>query len=218
MNDIRKAYADWSTTYDSDDNPTRDLDRRVMRQLAPRTDGVHLLELGCGTGKNTTLLADHAASITALDFSPDMLAEARTKIDADHVTFLEHDLLDSWFAPDGPLDETSFDWVVANLVFEHIEDLAPVFERVASALTPGGHFFFSELHPYKQYAGSGAEFDDPSTGETVELSTFHHDISDFVHAAHTHDLRLAELDEWSDDPPAPRPPRLLTALFTKIEE
>ena len=54
---IRDAYTDWSTTYDSDRNLTRDLDQHVARQQLANLRCKSILELGCGTGKNTPLLA-----------------------------------------------------------------------------------------------------------------------------------------------------------------
>ena len=53
---IQDAYTRWSTTYDSDRNLTRDLDRRVTESTLADRNYQNILELGCGTGKNTALL------------------------------------------------------------------------------------------------------------------------------------------------------------------
>ena len=54
---VQAAYSHWSTSYDSVANPTRDLDQQVMRRLLDGKRFGHVLELGCGTGKNTPWLA-----------------------------------------------------------------------------------------------------------------------------------------------------------------
>ena len=53
---IQKAYNDWSETYDTDENLTRDLDQKVTRELLVNLHFNSILEIGCGTGKNTSFL------------------------------------------------------------------------------------------------------------------------------------------------------------------
>jgi ubiquinone/menaquinone biosynthesis C-methylase UbiE len=50
---IAGAYDKWSEQYDRDANVTRDLDGIVLRRAALRLTGRDVLEVGCGTGKNT---------------------------------------------------------------------------------------------------------------------------------------------------------------------
>jgi ubiquinone/menaquinone biosynthesis C-methylase UbiE len=74
---VHEAYDEWSATYDSDINLTRDLDQTVTRRTFK---GIHfhsILEIGCGTGKNTRLLSRIGGSVHAVDFSRGMLAVAR---------------------------------------------------------------------------------------------------------------------------------------------
>ena len=83
---VKEAYNLWSESYDADQNLTRDLDRQVMKQMLPWFKDLKIIEIGCGTGKNTVLLTETAQSIHALDFSEKMLAKAKQKISRD-VTF-----------------------------------------------------------------------------------------------------------------------------------
>ena len=78
--DIRDAYTHWSETYDQDHNLTRDLDQSVSRQLLSGSSYASILEIGCGTGKNTVWLAELGEQVLALDFSEGMLARARQKL------------------------------------------------------------------------------------------------------------------------------------------
>ena len=80
--DVAAAYDRWAGQYDDAPNATRDLDAAVVRRTPLRVDGRDVLELGCGTGKNTAWLAARARQVLALDFSPGMLAAARRRLDA----------------------------------------------------------------------------------------------------------------------------------------
>ena len=206
--EVADAYDRWSANYDTDVNATRDLDAAVLRNAPLLLVNQQVLELGCGTGKNTEWLASKARSVIALDFSPGMLARARERITTANVRFVAHDIRERL-----PFDAASVDIVVGNLVLEHVEDLAPVFAEVARVLVPGGQMFFCELHPYRQLRGGQAHFADPSTGDTIAVNAYRHTTSEYVNTAVAADLALVELGEWSD-PGAETgaPPRLLSLL------
>ena len=207
---IQDAYTRWSTTYDSDRNRTRDLDRRVTESTLGDRNCQNILELGCGTGKNTELLNRIARKVLALDFSPGMLQQAKTKLKTDHVFFVRADLTKPWPAKSG-----TFELVVCNLVLEHIEDLDPVFTQASQSLTAGGEFFVSELHPFRQYQGTQANFRNDQ--ETVEIDAFVHHLSDFTEAARKNGLSLESMNEWWHEEDLNKPPRLVSFLFKKRE-
>ena len=52
---IQDAYNDWAITYDFDRNLTRDLDQTVTKGTLANRRYHTILEVGCGTGKNTLL-------------------------------------------------------------------------------------------------------------------------------------------------------------------
>jgi len=54
-----------------------------------------------------------------------------------------------------PFADSSFDAVVACLVFEHIEDVDDAIAEVSRVLAPGGRFCFFLNHPLLQTPGSG---------------------------------------------------------------
>lgn len=204
--DIAAAYDQWSSLYDSNENKTRDLDATALRTNFKGMHFQNILEWGCGTGKNTEWLATICGNLTAVDLSPGMLAIAKEKVTAQHVQFMEGNLLHSFPA------RVEYDLVCCNLVMEHLEDLRPPFGHISAALKSGGFFYCSELHPFKQYAGSRARFE--KDGETVVVPCFTHHISDFLDAAETSGLKLVSLKEWFDDNDRSIP-RLLTLLFSK---
>lgn len=209
---VSAAYDRWSAQYDTDRNLTRDLDARVLRQSTRLAlSGRRVLEIGCGTGKNTEYLAQHARDLVAMDFSTGMLALAKQRVPHPHVRFVQHDVREPW-----PIDNNSIDVVIGNLVLEHIEQLAPVYAEAARVLQDGGQLFLCELHPFRQWRGGQAHFTEQSSGETVQISAFVHSVSDFINAAINEQFTLTELGEWlEDDAPAGAFPRLLSLMFTR---
>ena len=207
---IARAYDQWAEGYDGDVNLTRDLDARVIRRAPLCLAGHDVLELGCGTGKNTVWLAGLATRVIAMDFSSGMLEQARRRVVAMNVSFVRHDISEPWPVPDRTIDV-----VVGNLVLEHISDLAPVFAEAARVLRAGGQLFVCELHPFRQLQGSQARFMDRGTGDTVRVPAFRHSVSEFVNTALAAGFTLHEIGEWHDDVSAEdAPPRLLSVLLT----
>jgi malonyl-CoA O-methyltransferase len=197
--------------YDDEPNATRDLDAVVVRRAPLRLRGRDVLEIGCGTGKNTQWLAEHARSVLALDFSEGMLAAARRRIAAPNVAFVRHDARDPW-----PLGDAAVEVVIGNLVLEHVADLAPIYAEAARVLRPGGQLFLCELHPERQRRGAQAHFIDGETGAAVRVPACFHSAGDYLSAGHAAGLTLVELGEWRDPGATDDvPPRLLSVLFAR---
>jgi malonyl-CoA O-methyltransferase len=205
---IQDAYTRWSTTYDSDRNLTRDLDQLATEHALKGRSYQNVLELGCGTGKNTALLSRVSRNILAVDFSPGMLKQAKAKIDAGNVLFVVADLTKPW-----PCKTESVGLIVCNLVLEHIEDLTPIFAEASQALTEGGLFFISELHPFRQYQGTQARFQNDQG--TVFIGAFVHHLSDFLEAAEQNGFLFRTMKEWWHEEDQNKTPRLVSFTFEK---
>lgn len=201
-------YGRWSETYDTVENKTRDLERVACRQVLSTVDFREVIELGCGTGKNTVWLAERAVHVTAVDFSPEMQAIAREKAFGSNVDFALADITQPWdFA------EQKADLVTASLVLEHIEDLDAIFAEAAAHLHSGGSFYVCELHPFRQYAGSKARFE--LEGKTTELECTTHHVSDYTDAAKGR-FEIERLGEWFDEGARTGAPRLISFLFRRL--
>lgn len=133
---IQDAYTNWSITYDSDRNLTRDLDHVVTKETLANRRYHAVLEVGCGTGKNTRLLDHLGERVCALDFSVGMLEQAKRKIQSDRVLFAVADLTKTW-----PCKTESIDLIVCNLVLEHVRDLSVIFSEAYRALVAGVFFY-----------------------------------------------------------------------------
>lgn len=212
MEFIASAYDRWAPHYDDDRNRTRDLDGVVLRGAGLPLDGASVLEIGCGTGRNTLFLTEAADEVLAIDFSDGMLGKARARCTGRRVRFVAQDIRAAW-----PTADATIDVAVTNLVLEHIADLAPIFAEATRVLRPGGIFFVSELHPTMQRDGKQANFADPATGAEIRVPAFRHTIPEFVNTAIATGLMLRRLDEWflDDADRAADRPRLLTLVFAR---
>lgn len=206
--DTKTLYNQWSGTYDDVENKTRDLEKRAGQTMLATSHFTSVLELGCGTGKNTAWLSKKAVQLLSVDLSEDMMAKAKEKVISPNVRFQQADITLPWdFVAESP------DLITCSLILEHIENLGFIFEQAAKVLSPGGHFYTCELHPYKQYSGSKARFE---TSEGVQvLDCFVHHTSDYFEAAITNGFTCEALKEWFDEDDRTSPPRLLSFLFRR---
>ena len=173
--------------------------------------GARVLEVGCGTGKNSAWLVSQARELIALDFSPGMLDVARRRVRSSTARFVEHDITRAW-----PADTGSVDVVVGNLVLEHVRDLAPVFREASRVLRVGGQLFCCELHPYRQLRGGQAHFVDRHTDETVQVAAYRHTVSEYVTEALAAGFILRALGEWLEPDADPgTAPRLVSLLLER---
>ncbi|MBI2407283.1 MAG: class I SAM-dependent methyltransferase [Gemmatimonadetes bacterium] len=174
---VRAGYDRWAAVYDHDANPMQGLEGPLLRAAIGDVRGLRALDIGCGTGRHALWLAENGATVTAVDFSEGMLAEARRKLGADAVRWLHHDLTQ-------PLpDDASFDLAVSGLVLEHIADLDAFFTAMRGALVPGGRAVVSAMHPAMFLKGAQARFTDPTNGELVLPGSVPHSVAAFVMAA-----------------------------------
>jgi trans-aconitate 2-methyltransferase len=123
--------ADWSPSHylqfeDERTRPARDLLAQVPLS-APRS----VVDMGCGPGNSTELLVARypEARVTGLDSSPNMLAEARTRVPA--ASFGEADA-NSW------VPEPGTDLIFANAIYQWVPEHLAQLPRVLAALQPGG--------------------------------------------------------------------------------
>jgi trans-aconitate methyltransferase len=98
-----------------------------------------VLELACGPGICTELILQHAASLTAVDAAPEMLARARARVGEGRVRFVQADLF-SW------RPAQRYDAVVFGFWLSHVprDRFAAFWSLIDACLKPGGRVFFAD--------------------------------------------------------------------------
>jgi ubiquinone/menaquinone biosynthesis C-methylase UbiE len=168
----------------------RRLQQRVVPKLVElggRTDGLDVLDVGCGPGECVACELDvfGAARVTAIDIDPAMVARAhrrlagygnRASVVTGDVTNLLH--LDG-----------QFDAVFNFAVLHHVPDWRTATREIARVLPPGGRFF-SQDH-------------DVANHDWLSRHLFRHPPDRFTNAEFLEQLALVELDVIGvDDQPA----------------
>ena len=106
------------------------------------TDGMKILELGCGNGalwtENLSRLPEHV-SVTLSDISEGMLRDARRSIGSLDARFSFR----AFDCASIPFEYQSFDLVIANHVLFYCRDIPRVCREVRRVLTPRGRFLCS---------------------------------------------------------------------------
>ena len=111
--------------------------RRVEMLTSHLRPEMQILELGCGTAYFTRELSVTGASITAIDISPELLAEARNNCAATNVTFE----VQNAYALSYP--DASFDSVIGSSVLHHLE-IEEALQQIHRVLRPNGSIAFTE--------------------------------------------------------------------------
>ncbi len=194
LSGVRTGYDRWAPVYDHDGNALQALEEPCVRDLVGDVRGLRVLDLGCGTGRHSLWLAAAGATVTAVDFSAGMLAEARRKPGAEAVQFVVQDLHRPL-----PFRAEAFDRLVSGLVLEHLGDLGGFFREAHRVLRPNGQAVISAMHPAMMLRGKDARFTDPISGEKVRPGSLPHQLSDFVMAALRAGFRLDHLSEHAPD-------------------
>jgi SAM-dependent methyltransferase len=103
--------------------------------------GQQVLDFGCGTGADSTLIAARGAQVTSMDISPDLLALAERRVELDGLAGSITPLCAS--AHSIPLPDASVDVVFGNAILHHL-DLELTAREVHRVLKPGGRAVFTE--------------------------------------------------------------------------
>jgi SAM-dependent methyltransferase len=132
----------------------RDLGRslRYVLQRLGALEGRRVLELGCGSGDYTVVLARRGALITAIDLAPSALAITRRRARANRVA--ERVRVARMPVEALALADAAFDWVVGLGVLHHADPVALAAEA-RRVLRPDGRALFREplgLNPLLELA------------------------------------------------------------------
>ena len=191
-------YDAWAATYDTDGNDLQRLDSAAFKNIKPLLFSVlqkpvRLLDLGCGTGRNTSKLRGMlppGSTLYAVDGSEGMLAQARAGMPAEpsqvevrwcSLDFTRQQADLAAFVGCAPVDA-----VISTLVLEHVM-LDQFFAVVAKTLIVGGWAWVTGMHPDMGQSRAGFRRDD---GVKVHGISYIHELEETIIAAKNAGLRL----------------------------
>ncbi|QDH19981.1 class I SAM-dependent DNA methyltransferase [Saccharibacillus brassicae] len=150
------SYGKFAYVYDElmQDMPYAKWKRFALEVWEKHGQPGEVVELGCGTGTLTTMLAEEGYRLTGIDLSEDMLAVARGKADerpplqgllrSGSLQFVRQDMTE-WAAP-APVDSVISFCDCLNYLTEP-EQVEAAFRATYAGLKPGGTFLFDVHHP-----------------------------------------------------------------------
>jgi ubiquinone/menaquinone biosynthesis C-methylase UbiE len=112
-------------------------------EMLPNVEGLSGLDVGCGEGHNTRLLAERGARVTAIDLSDVFLRHAQRSEDQEPLGIRY--LLAN--AVELPFTGASFHFATGIMSFMDIPEMRCVLAEVYRVLKPGGFLQFSITHP-----------------------------------------------------------------------
>jgi ubiquinone/menaquinone biosynthesis C-methylase UbiE len=111
--------------------------------MLPNVAGLAGLDIGCGEGHNTRLLAKRGAQVTAIDIAEDFIANAR-QAEAQEPLDIDYRVAS---AVDLPFADATFDFGTAFMSFMDILEMDRVLAEARRVLKPYGFLQFSISHP-----------------------------------------------------------------------
>lgn len=114
----------------------REGDITLALALAGQPENPHILEIGCGNGRDARVIKRYAGKYVGIDISPAMITEARQKMP--HTDFIVANALTYEF--DGPFDII---FALASFRYFSLAQITHVIKKCHAALRSGGVMYIS---------------------------------------------------------------------------
>ncbi len=113
-------------------------------ELIGDVTGLTVLDLACGEGYNTRILARKSAKVTGIDFSEKMIGFAKQEEDKEKLG-IRYKVMNA--ADLREFSNNQFDLTTCFMSLQDIQDFEKTISEVARVLKYGGRFVFSIPHP-----------------------------------------------------------------------
>lgn len=135
-------YRKSAEKYDTFVEPLINALRQIGMKVYPPSEGMYVLDIGCGTGTNLCLYHEAGCRVFGIDSSPAMLERAKKKL-GDRAELLQEDASEINY-PDG-----FFDLVTGTLTFHemHRQIRSHVANEMVRVLKQNGRILLIDYHP-----------------------------------------------------------------------
>ena len=127
---------------DTGDIPHTFLINPLMSSFLPQEKDLTVLDLGCGNGYWTKLLAKKYKKVVGIDNSQNLIQIAKNKRQLSNI---EYKLVE--IEADFPFNNDSFDLVFSNMVIHYIKNINKLAQELYRIIKPNGLIILSFAHP-----------------------------------------------------------------------
>lgn len=201
------------------------LNNPAVFEILGDIQGLTVLDLACGEGYNTRILAGKGAKTTGVDFSPKMVGLAKQE-EARRKLGIEYFILDAMNLKG--VSSSQFDLVTCFMALQDIENFRMAILEVSRVLKPNGRFVFSIPHPcfelpaingeegsslrrYFEEAKYSLEWNMKRLAKPFKTITFHRTLTHYFDALNESGLHVSRLVE-------PRPTREALQKYPPLED
>ena len=162
----------------------------VYEWIAERVKGLDVVDMACGEGYGSAVLAKRAARVTGVDANPEAHAHAVAKYTRPGLSFAR-DLVQTWAEP--------VDAVVFLQTIEHVDDPAAILEHFKRILKPGGAAYITTPNVLTLAGPDREKSDNPWHVKEYRADEFRHlcegtfDRVEMLGLFHARKLKLHEL-------------------------
>jgi SAM-dependent methyltransferase len=126
----------------------------VYEWIGARVLGGHVLDMACGEGYGSDVLARTASSVVGVDANPEAFEHARLRYRRENLRF-ERGMVELYGEP------ATYDAVVFLQTIEHVQDPRGVLEQFRSLLVPGGTAYITTPNVLTLAPHGAAKSDNP---------------------------------------------------------
>ena len=151
----------------------------AFMEMLPEVKGLEGLDIGCGEGHNTRLVAQKGAKMTAVDISEVFIKQAKELERAEHLG-IDYKIAS---AIELPFEDNSFDFAMATMSLMDIPETDKAIKQAWRVIRPGGFFQFSISHPCFFTPKMELIYDDNEQPDCIKCGQYYRELN-------------GEIEEW----------------------
>ncbi len=184
-----------------------ELNNPAMFYLIGNLKGLTVLDVACGEGYNTRLLAKKGARIVGIDLSKKMIESAVSQ-EQENPYGIDYYVMNSKALT---FSDESFDLVTCFMALMDIKDYDRTVKEIVRVLKDGGRFIFSIIHPCFEYDAKNQELERTSKyferrsekiswnmerlRKPFETTSYHRTLTDYSKTLYKHGLLIRRVIE-----------------------